>query len=638
VQKQLEENFPGVNFLEGEFAGKASYPNVGFAVSHTVADYASVLRSGLRKLKEEIKDEIVKIDGSSIPSDCELDRLNVYKAMLITADAINIYANRCADLAEEMEAQETDTTRKSELLEMARICRKVPENPAESWWEALQSWYLLHNAIILCDGGTSHSAGRFDQYMYPYLKSDLERGRIPKKLAQLLLECLFIKIRQRKYLTRYREAKRVPGRSAQEKWTISGVDSDGGDATNELSFMLLEAHAHVHLNDPNLALRVHEGTPDNILKATLEVLRLGSGIPHIINDEAIIPSLMSRGVSLVEARNYADIGCQESVTDPNTCAADTNPRSNAGWFSLPKIIELALYDGVDKLSGKQCGPKTGDPRNFSSIDEFFTACEEQIEYAVHVNCVYNNLMDWAYHNWHPVPAIDLLHPGPRQRGIDFMNGGCKYNWTGAIGVGLGTAADSLAAIEWLVNDRKELTFDQLLTALDNNWLGYEDIRGKCLNAPKYGRDDDYADKWMVELSKVWMDAYEKHKAAHGGIFVGGFYSMTSYTFIGKDTWATPDGRRKGDPLSSAIDSSNGVDLEGPTKMHKSAAKIDTWRTTNGILFNCKFTTASVASDRELAKWADLVRTYILLRGQSVQYTVVFDSQNRRLQCLLCRTN
>ncbi len=542
--------------------------------------------------------------------------------MLITADAINIYANRCADLAEEMATKETDTSRKSELVEMARICRKVPENPAESWWEALQSWYLLHNAIILCDGGTSHSAGRFDQYMYPYLKSDLERGRITEKLAQLLLECLFIKIRQRKYLTRYREAKRVPGRSAQEKWTISGVDSEGRDATNELSFMLLEAHAHVHLNDPNLALRVHKGTPDNILKATLEVLRLGSGIPHIINDEAIIPSLMSRGVSLVEARNYADIGCQESVTDPNTCGADTNPRSNAGWFSLPKIVELALYDGVDKLSGKQCGPKTGDPRNFSSMDEFFTACKEQIEYAVHVNCVYNNLMDWAYHNWHPVPAIDLLHPGPRQRGIDFMNGGCKYNWTGAIGVGLGTAADSLAAIEWLVHDKKELTFAQLLTALDNNWLGYEDIRGKCLNAPKYGRDDDYADKWMVELSKVWMDAYEKHKAAHGGIFVGGFYSMTSYTFIGRDTWATPDGRRKGDPLSSAIDPSNGVDLEGPTKMHKSAAKIDTWRTTNGILFNCKFTTASVASDRELAKWADLVRTYILLRGQSVQYTVV----------------
>jgi pyruvate formate-lyase/glycerol dehydratase family glycyl radical enzyme len=631
IQKQLEENFPEVHFKEGHFVGRASYPGSGMALHHTIADYASVLSKGLKGLKEEIQAETDKIDGSDIPSNYDFDRKNVYKAMLIAAEAIIIYANRCADVAEEIAAKETDPKRKAELTEMARICRKAPEYPADSWWEAIQSWQFLHNAIFLCEGGVSHSAGRFDQYMYPYLKKDWETGRITKKRAQELLECLLIKIRQRHYLFEYRGAKRIQAMGSNDKITISGVDTNGQDATNELTYMLLEAHAHCHLDEPVLSLRVHKNTPDDILKATLEVLRLGTGIPHILNDEAIIPSLMSRGVALVEARNYADIGCQENVTDPNTCGADTNPRSNAGWFNLAKMVEFALYDGVDELSAKQSGPKSGDPRNFKSMDEFFGAVKKQLEYAVRVNCIYNNVLDWTFANWHPLPVLDLLHPGPRQKGIDYENGGCKYNWTGAIAVGLGTAADSLAAIEWLVYDKKEVTMDQLLEALDNNWVGYEDIRQKCRKAPKYGNDDDYADKWAVRMSSAWMDEYEKHRTPKGGIFVGGFFSMTTYVFIGKETWATPDGRGKGEPLSSAIDPSNATNLEGPTRLHKSAAKIDTWRTTNGILFNCKFTTAAVAGERELSKWADLVRTYILLRGQTVQYTVVDGEALREAQ-------
>ena len=622
IQKQLEENFPYVNFKNGHFLGKFSHPLIGFGVSHTICDYASVLRKGLKGLKEEIQAKMDEIDGSDIPSNAEFDRLNIYKAMQIVADAIIIYANRCAALAEEIAAKETDSKRKSELVEMGRICRKVPGYPAESWWEAIQSWHFLHNAVHLCEGGDSHSAGRFDQYMYPYLKSDLESGKITKKLAQALLECLFIKIRQRKYLQEYHRARRVPGFTTNDKIAISGIDANGQDTTNELSFMILEAHAHIHMNDPAISLRVHKNTPDDILIAALEVLRLGTGIPHIINDEAIIPSLMGKGVTLAEARNYADIGCQENATDPNTSGADTNPRSNAGYYNLPKMIHLALYNGIEKMSGEQAGSKTGDPGNFKSMSEFFAAVKEQIEYTVRINCIYNNLMDWSWNNWHPVPVLDLLHPGPRQKGIDYMNGGCKYNWTGAIGVGLGTAADSLAAIEWLIYDKKESTFAHLLEAMDNNWVGHKDVRKKCHQVPKYGNDDDYADKWAVRLANAWMAAYEKHRTPHGGTFVGGFFSMTNYVYMGHDTWATPDGRGKGEPLSAAIDPSLGVDLEGPTKLHKSAAKIDTWRATNGVLFNCRFTTAAVAGERELRKWADLVRTYVLLRGQTVQYTVV----------------
>ena len=622
VQKQLEENFPEVNFKDGHFVCPASYPVAGSALHHTIADYASVLRKGLKGLKEEIQIETDKIDSSDIPSNTDFDRKNVYKAMLIAADAIIIYANRCAELAEEMANQETDPQKKADFTEMARICRKVPEYPAESWWEAIQSWHFLHNAIRLCEGGTAHSGGRFDQYMYPYLKKDLEAGRITKKRAQALLECLFIKIRQRLYPLNYRSAKRINSNRTNDKLTYSGVDANGQDVTNELSFMMLEAHCHVHLDDPNLSLRIHKNTPDDILKATLEALRLGVGTPHIINDEAIIPSLMSRGVTLYEARNYADIGCQENVTDPNSSGADANGRTNAGYFNLAKMVELALYNGFDKMCGKQSGPRSGDPRSFKSMDEFFTAVKKQLEHAVRINCVYNNLMDWAFTNWYPTPVLDLLHPGPRKSGIDYENGGCKYNWTGATAVGTGTTADSLAAIEHLVYDTKQVTMGQLLEALGNNWVGYEHIRQKCRQAPKYGNDDDYADKWAARMLSAWFDEYEKHRTPRGGTFVGGMYSLTSYIYIGGETWTTPDGRERGEPLSSAIDPSNTTALEGPTRMHKSAAKIDTWRSTNGVIFNCKFPTSAVEGERELSKWADLVRTYVLLKGQAVQYTVV----------------
>jgi pyruvate formate-lyase/glycerol dehydratase family glycyl radical enzyme len=617
IEKQIQENYPYVKFKDGDFVGRASHPIVGHGLSHTIADYASVLQKGLKGLKEEIRAEMDKIDGSDVPSSSCFDKLNVYKAMLIAADSIIIYSNRCADLAEEMLAKERDAKRKSELLEIARVCRKVPEYPAESWWEAIQSWHFLHNSLYLCDGGTVHSAGRFDQYMYPYLKSDLERGNITRKTAQVLLECLFIKIAQGKYLR-----VKIPAAIKQDKLTIGGIDSNGQDSTNELTWMILEAHAHCHMDDPYISFRVHKNTPDSILKATLELLRVGTGFPMLINDEAIIPSLLNRGLTLEEARDYTDMGCQESSSDPNMSGADTNPRANAGYFNLPKMVLFAIYNGVDKVSGQEAGPRTGNPGNFKSMEAFFTAVKEQIDYHVQVNCVVNNLMDWAYVNWHPVPVIDLLHPGPRKSGIDYENGGCKYNWTGAIGVGLGTAADSLAAIEWLVYDKKALTFDQLIDTLDNNWVGYEYIREEARKAPKYGNDDDYADKWAVRISNAWMDAYEKHRTSHGGIFVGGFFSMANYVPMGGETWATPEGRKQGEPLSSGMDPVNGADLLGPTKTHKSAAKIDTLRTTNGITFNCKFPTAAVSSEREIAKWADLLRTYMLLGGQSVQYTVV----------------
>ena len=256
------------------------------------------------------------------------------------------------------------------------------------------------------------------------------------------------------------------------------------------------------------------------------------------------------------------------------------------------------------------------------MEEFFEAFKRQLEYAVEMNCLFNNLMDWAFARWYQTPVHDVLHPGPRRTGLDYSNGGCKYNWTGGIAVGIGTCSDALSAIEYLVYDKKEVAMGELIAALSANWNEHEWLRDKCLLAPKYGNDDDYADKWARRASNAWFDEYEKHHAPHGGIFLGGLFSMTTYTWIGSQTGATPDGRMKSEPLSDAASPTNQADVSGPTAVHMSVSKIDSLRATNGLIFNMKFNSTAVSSRRELSKWADLVRSYMLMGGQTVQYTVV----------------
>jgi pyruvate-formate lyase len=395
--------------------------------------------------------------------------------------------------------------------------------------------------------------------------------------------------------------------------------------------MLLEAHAHVHLNDPNLAVRLHHNTPDDFLKCALQVVRLGGGLPILINDEVIVPALVSRcGVALEHARHYADLGCQENVTDPNMTGADTNGRTNAGWFNLVKPVELALYNGINPMHGKQVGPCTGDPRRFTSMEQFMEAVTVQLEHAVAMNVIMNNVGDFVFARYFPCVFHNLMHPGPQRTGVDINAGGCLYNWTGALGVGTANAGDCLAAIDNLIFQTKATTWDELLAALEADWEGYEDLRRRAIQAPKYGCDNDYADGWTKRLLDLWFDAYERHTTPRGGRFVCGLISMGSYLGLGELVGATPDGRKRGEKLADSTSPSPYAPAAGPTATHRSAAKaIDTYRTPNGITFNQRFTQANLSTERDLSKWADLVRTYIDAGGQQGQYTVV-DSQALRL--------
>ncbi|MCL5026018.1 MAG: hypothetical protein M1531_05935, partial [Chloroflexi bacterium] len=538
ARRELVQHYPeAYHFFQ---YGQIYLWRLGGALYHTLQDYRSVLERGIDGLRAEVQGYIADLDASRPASMEGYDRRNLYQAMLIVADGLILYAQRCAEVCEGLAAQEADEGRKAELEEMARICRKVPARPAETWWEALQSFRLAHMATALAEGGNSHSAGRFDQYMLPYLRRDLESGHITPKQAQELLECLFLKYNEVQVHTiGYARLASAPAMGNNDKITIGGIDEHGWDCTNELSYMLLEAHAHVHLNDPNVSVRLHRATPDDFLKCALEVVRLGGGLPLLISDEAIPQALVATcGVSLADARNYADMGCQENGTDPNSGERhDTNGRTNAGWFNLVKPIELALWNGMNPLNGQVVGPPTGDPRSFRTMDEFMAAVRQQFEYAVRMNTIVNNMMDYTFARYYPCVYHDLMHPGPRRTGIDIEAGGCDYDWTGSLAVGTGTAGDVLAAIDHLVFQTRQTTWDELLTALAIDWQGHEELRQRCLRAPKYGADDDFADGWTKRLLDMFFAAYEAHPTPRGGRYVCGLISMGSYLPLGQTTGA-----------------------------------------------------------------------------------------------------
>ncbi len=607
-------------------------PLVGNGQAHTIQQYNIFLQKGLLAIRQEIQSYLDELDDANPGSIVDFERRTLYQAMMIAADGLMIYARRNAELAEQLAAAEADPQRRSELQEMACICRRVPAYPAESWWEALQSFHFLRLATAMTEGADSHSAGRFDQYMLPYLQRDLERGTLSREDAQFLLEAFFLKWNE----TRAFKLKLSVGSAGggnNDKLNIGGTDEYGHDLTNSLSYMLLEAHAHVHLMDPNLAVRLHRNTPEDFLRQALEVIRLGGGLPILINDEAIVPALVSRcGVELKDARHYGDVGCQENLTDPNMTGADMNGRNNAGWISLPKPVELALFNGINPLNGVRAGPATGDPRTFTDMEQFVAAVKAQIEFAVKMNAVINNVYDHVFTRHFPLVFHDLMHPGPRRSGIDMNAGGCKYNSTGCLAVGMANAGDMLSAVDTLIFREKVTTWDELLTALERDWEGYDDLRRKAIAAPKYGCDNEYADDWTRRLLEMWYDAYESHTNPRGGHFTVGLISMGNYVTLGKWMIASPDGRKKGEPLADATSPSYYAPVVGPTATHRSAARtIDPYRVPNGVTFNQRFNATAVMSPRELSKWADLVRDYVDRCGMEVQYTVVDGESMRRAQ-------
>ncbi|MDK2882399.1 MAG: hypothetical protein PWP12_841 [Bacillota bacterium] len=595
------------------------------SVGHLNVDYPKVLRVGFAGICQEIEEREKALD---LTEPNALAKLQFYQAGKIVAKAAVDFAHRFAEEARRQAEKTEDHKRRRELERIAEICRWVPEHPARTFHEALQAFWFVHLLVHIETDGLAESPGRFDQYMYPYLARDLDRGLITEEEAQELLDCLWVKFGELIKLADVPPAtKYFGGVTMSQNLILGGVDKQGRDATNKLSYMCLTAEKHVRLDQPALSIRIHQGTPEEFLRAAAEVIRLGDGKPAIFNDEVIIPGLLSDGVSLEDALDYVIIGCVEPAP-PYNC----NGWTNAAMFNMPKCLELALNQGVCRLSGKQVGPATPPPEAMSSIDDVIAAYRTQIAYFVRHMVIMLNTWDIVQAEVNPTPFASIVTDGCIENGLDMTLGSAKYNFTGPQGIGLADVADSLAAIKRLIYEDKALTWDRLKAALDNNFQGYELVRHQLLNkAPKYGNDDDYADDLARLVGEIYCQEVKKYKNPRGGVYRPGLYPVASNVPLGRVVGALPSGRLAGTPLADGISPCHGSDRLGPTAVLKSVSKVPHVLATNGTLLNLKLQADTIAGEEGLQRLCNFIRAFCSLKLNHIQFNTVSAETLRKAQ-------
>jgi pyruvate formate-lyase/glycerol dehydratase family glycyl radical enzyme len=582
-------------------------------LGHVQLYYEYGIKNGFRAIINRIKD---KLEGLDLSAPDALSKYYFYNAALIVAEATIKFANRYASHAEKLASTESDTFRKNELLKIAEINRRVPEFPAENFWEAVQSFWWIQLIPLIETDGASITPGRFDQYMYPYLRDSLKTD-MSRDFAQELIDSLYIKLSEYAKIYDTAGALVAGGFPAGQNIVLGGILPDGRDGTNELSYICLEAQAHIRLNQPNLSVRVHSNTPDDFLIKTVKVIATGGGMPQLANDEKFIDSLIINGIPLKEARDYCLVGCVEASV------VGLWGRFNGGFFSLPRPVIFAITNGYDPILKKSIGPKTGDSTSFTSFVEFYEAFKKQMDWWVSQMAVEDSVLDYVHGSIMQAPFVSLFVPDCIDKGVDATAGGAKYNWTAPFGVGVANLGDSITAIKKLVYDEKSISMSDLREAINNNFSGWEKLRsGLMYDAPKYGNDIDYADSITSEALNVWYDSVEKHTSPRGGNFVSGVLSVTSNVGLGYTTPATPDGRLAKRPLADGVSPSHGFDVSGPTAVLKSAAKLDYVRATNGVQLNQKYNPSTLKTDGDIRNFVDMIRTYFELGGMQLQVNVV----------------
>lgn len=583
-------------------------------LGHMLPDYPTVLAKGFNGIVDEVEERIGCLDLTR-PDDYE--KYIFYEAVKIVCRAACAFAERFADEAQRLAETERDLQRKDELLRIAQVCRRVPAQPAGSFYEAIQACWFVQLIIQIETNGTAISPGRMDQILYPYYARDVKENKLTPEQAQELIDCFWIKLNEIIKLRSEPATHVHAGFPTTQNVTIGGQTEEGLDATNELSFMFLTAQDHIRLSQPQFSLRVHRDTPSALLLRAAEVIRKGGGIPQLISDEVLIPSLLARGIPLETARNYAPIGCVELGV------YELWGRGNGGYFNIPKVLELALNDGVDRMTGQQIGKKTGDPRQFTSFDDVMRAFREQMEYCTYLLAIENNVIDKVHAELMPHVFISTVSRGCIEQGKDVTRGGARYNWTGPIGVGIANAGDSLAAIKKVVFEEGKASMAELIEALDHDWENHESLRQLMRHAPKYGNDDDYADLLVKEVVNIFLDSLKRYPTPRGGDQgAAALFSLSVSLPFGWATGATPDGRKAGTPLADGVSPVHGVDVKGPTAVLKSVSKIEHIRT-NGTILNIKFHPCALQGERQLQKFCDLIKTYLVdLKGSHVQVNVV----------------
>ena len=593
------------------------------APGHTVAD-GKLYRKGLVDLQAEINEAIENLDFASDPG--ALGRREQLEAMSIAADAAILYAERHADRAEELARSEKDPRRRKELERIAEVCRRVPAHPPRDFWEALQTYWFHHLAVITeLNGWDAFNPGHFDQHLGPFFEAGVADGSLDRERARELLECLWVKFNNH-------PAPPKVGVTAAESGTytdfaninLGGLNRDGSDAVNDVSYLMLEVIDEMHLLQPSNNIQLSQKSPDAFLESALEVIRKGYGFPSIFNADAVVQELVRQGKSLEDAREGGTSGCVEAGAFGKEAYILT------GYFNLPKLLELALHDGIDPRSGEQLGPKTGDPCSFRSFDDLFVAWQAQVRHFVDIKHRGNQIIERLYANWAQAPFLSLIIDDCIATGRDYNDGGARYNTSYIQGVGIGSLTDSFSALKHQVFEG-DLEMAEMVEALNTDFEDREPLRQRLANAtPRYGNDDDRADDIMVRCFETFFDSVDGRPNTRGGSYHIDMLPTTCHVYFGSVIGALPDGRSAGQPLSEGISPVQGADRQGPTAVLRSAAKMDHLRT-GGTLLNMKFTPQLLDGETGIKMLASLVRGYFGMDSHHVQFNVVSAETLRQAQ-------
>jgi pyruvate formate-lyase/glycerol dehydratase family glycyl radical enzyme len=612
---------PWKDKTKGRGSGGAGFGwGLGIGLSFFIPDYGKIISEGINKTLQEAKEELRKVryvDNDSF------DKAMYLQAVIIALEAMVRMYHRYGDVCLKKAEETANETRKKELLRMADTCHWIAENPSRDFRDAMQNFWFYWMMIT---HGTV-PGGRFDQYMYPYYKKDIESGALTKEEVLELLECLRIKIMQFNFVSGAAQQRdKWAGMARWHNFVIGGVDRDGNDATNELSYLVLEAANQVRVPHYTITVRVNENTPDELMKKSMELVRTGIGMPAFVSDKSYIQGLVDQGVPIEDARDFALAGCLDLNLPGKS-------RINAlGMFIVPKVLDITMHNGIMRETGERIGPETGEMKDFKTFEDFYEAFKKQL---YHFMSMYNEEHNILIRVTRQVNC-DVVHSAFAHDGIkcgrDIMDRKMPYENASLLNpVGMICVVNSMAAIKDLVFDKKLFTMEELYKAIEANWEGYEHIRKLCLEAPKYGNNIDMVDNIAVDLYKFWVDSCNSFTTVYGVPPRPTGISITAHAPGGSYTCATPDGRRAGETLPDGVLSpAQGTDKHGPTAMLSSALKVNQ-DPFNAMLLNMKIHPSALQTEEDLMKLAALVKTYLLNGGKHIQFNVVDDAVLRKAQ-------
>lgn len=609
-------------FMETGFFGMEGKLNSGDA--HLAVDYQKLLKIGLIGYEKRVQTILENLD-LCVPEN--IDKYQFYKAVLLVIEAVHTFAKRFSALAKE-KAMLLEGKRKEELLEISRICQEVPYQPAKSFYEAMQSVWFIQLILQIESNGHSLSYGRLDQYMYPYLKHDLEQGLINENQAVELLTNLWIKTLTINKVRSQAHTFSSAGSPMYQNVTIGGQTTDHQDASNLLSFLVLKSVAQTKLPQPNLTVRYHANIDPKFFDEAIEVMKLGTGMPAFNNDEVIIPSFIEKGVKEEDAYNYSAIGCVETAVPGKWGYRCTG----MSYMNFPRILLIAMNNGVDMTTGKRFVSECGYFTEMQSYAQLVQAWDKVVRELTRMSVIVENAIDLASERDVPDILCSTLTEDCIGRGKTIKEGGAVYDFISGLQVGIANMADSLAAIKKLVFDEQKITKQQLWEALVDNFESEESQRIQTMlleDAPKYGNDDDEVDQLVVEAYESYIDEMKKYpntrygRGPIGGIRYAGTSSISANVGQGSGTMATPDGRKAHTPLAEGCSPSHSQDKHGPTAVFKTVSKLPTHEITGGVLLNQKVTPQMLASEENKQKLKMMIRTFFnRLKGYHVQYNVV----------------